>query len=213
MPAAKDKGRAGWHQATPKTSHSPDHSPKPPAAPLRLLVNIPEWRFETEAMTTAECGALLKLKMHFWRNGTLPDRDQALAQIAGLSPAAWKKARKSLEPRFTVMHGEWQREDWNDELEEAYQAINRSKEFSKAGNDARWRKYRESKHPVGSPAGSPTGNPKRNPKEHIYKTYPPQPRLNPSPASHTGEARTARSPMDLSIGSLLAGDGVGGGKR
>jgi uncharacterized protein YdaU (DUF1376 family) len=199
--ATKTKGRAGWHQATPKTSNSPDHNPKPPAAPLRLLINIPEWRFETEAMTTAECGALLKLKMHFWRNGTLPDRDQALAQITGLSPAAWKKARKALEPRFIVLHGEWQRTDWSDELAEAYQAISRSKDFSKAGNDARWGKHRTKKHPAGSPAGSPEGNPKRNPKETLRSKAPSQ-GLNSS-NGNTFEADVRAAEIDL--GLLLAG--------
>jgi hypothetical protein len=29
MAAAKDKGRAGWHQATPKTSDSQDSTQKP----------------------------------------------------------------------------------------------------------------------------------------------------------------------------------------
>lgn len=106
--------------------------------PLRLMLDIPAWHSETLALTAAERGALLALKMFFWRNGPLPDDNEALARIAGMDAKDWKKARKALEPLFIVKYGEWQREDWNDELEAAYGAVQKAKEKSQKGHAARW---------------------------------------------------------------------------
>ncbi len=36
-------------------------------------------------LTPAESNAFLNLKMHYWRIGQIPDRDAALAKIAGMS--------------------------------------------------------------------------------------------------------------------------------
>ena len=41
--------------------------------PLRLMLDIEAWKDETQLMTAAERGALLALKMFFWRTGPLPD--------------------------------------------------------------------------------------------------------------------------------------------
>ena len=129
--------------------------------PLRLMLDIAAWQLETLTLTTAERGALLALKMFFWRSGPLLDCDDALARIAGMDAKDWKKARKALEPLFIVKHGEWLRTDWSDELEEAYAAVNRVKELSRKGNAARWGKAKNaaSDLPAGNPAGSPAGIP------------------------------------------------------
>lgn len=129
--------------------------------PLRLMLDISAWQLETLTLTTAERGALLALRMFFWRSGPLLDCDDALARIAGMDAKDWKKARKALEPLFVVKHGEWLRQDWIDELEEAYAAVNRVKELSRKGNAARWgnAKNAASDLPAGNPAGSPAGIP------------------------------------------------------
>ncbi len=126
-------------------------------SPMRLMLDISAWQSETLALTAAERGALLALKMYVWRTGPLPDRDDALARIAGMDAKDWRKARKALEPLFIVKLGEWQREDWNDELEEAYAAVNRVKELSRKGNAARWGKRNPA--PAGTPGGTPAGIP------------------------------------------------------
>lgn len=131
------------------------------APPLRLMLSIEAWKDETQLMTAAERGALLALKMFFWRSGPLPDDDAALVRITGMEMKDWRKARKALEPLFIVRHGEWLRQDWIDELEEAYAAVNRVKELSRKGNAARWgkAKHAASEHPAGTPGGTPTGIP------------------------------------------------------
>lgn len=142
--------------------------------PLRLMLDIAAWQAETQIMTAAERGALLSLKMFFWRIGPLPDDDGMLARIVGMELKDWKKARKALEPLFVVRHGEWMRQDWIDELEEAYAAVNRVKELSRKGNAARWGKRREAAEsdPAGNPAGSPAGIPREilNNKERTTPT-------------------------------------------
>ncbi len=112
------------------------------APPLSLLVNIPAWQRETFSLSASGSGALLALKMHLWRTGPIPDDNQALARITGMAPQEWKKTRKTLEPLFIVMHGEWQRIDWNDELESAYEAVNKASKAGKKANKARWEKQR-----------------------------------------------------------------------
>lgn len=108
--------------------------------PLRLLIDISAWQAEVLKTPTPAiaCGALLLLKMHQWRVGPIPDDDVALARITATSPAEWKKLRKSIEPLFIVKHGEWQREDWNDELEAPYAAVNKASRAGKKANEVRW---------------------------------------------------------------------------
>ena len=129
--------------------------------PLRLMLDIPAWQSETQIMTAAERGALLALKMFFWRAGPVPDDDVVLARIVGMELKDWKKSRKAIAPLFVARHGEWMRQDWIDELEEAYAAVNRVKELSRKGNAARWGKAKNaaSDLPAGNPAGSPAGIP------------------------------------------------------
>lgn len=111
--------------------------------PKSLLVDIQAWQSETLALTAAERGALLAFKMYVWRTGPLPDRDDALARIVGMDAKDWRKARKALEPLFIVKYGEWQREDWNDELEAAYEAVNRASAAGKKAVTARWNRQKQ----------------------------------------------------------------------
>lgn len=116
------------------------HPPLPANPPFNLMLNIVRFRREVAALSTAECGALLLLKMHFWECGQIPNRDDALARITGMDPKAWKQARKALEPLFMVQHGVWRRFDWEEELRDAYEAIRKAKEKSQKGHDARWKR-------------------------------------------------------------------------
>ena len=108
--------------------------------PKRVMIDIASWQTDTMALTAAERGALLSLKMFYWGTGPIPDRDQTIAQIAGMELKDWKQARDSLEPMFSVVGGEWFRADWNDELEAAYRAVKKASDASKAANEARWGK-------------------------------------------------------------------------
>ena len=124
--------------------------------PLRLLVDIPAWQAEVLKMPAPAiaCGALLLLKMHLWRIGPIPDDDVALARITGTSPTEWKKLRKSVEPLFAIRHGEWMRQDWDDELAAAYEAVNKARQKSLKGHAARWG-GRASGNATGSTSGMP----------------------------------------------------------
>jgi uncharacterized protein YdaU (DUF1376 family) len=51
---------------------------------------IGDYLSDTMHLTCEQSGAYLHLIMHYWRAGSLPDNDVALAQIARLSVKAWK---------------------------------------------------------------------------------------------------------------------------
>lgn len=177
--------------------------------PLRLMLDIEAWKDETQLMTAAERGALLALKMFFWRTGPLPDDDAVLARIVGMEVKDWRKARKALEQLFIVKYGEWQRDDWNDELEAAYGAVSRVKELSRKGNAARWGKAKtdSSNHPAGNPAGSPAGIPQGVPHGilNIYsapnaqKPQPktPKPRANDVQPEYSGDVELAEHALGI----------------
>ena len=108
--------------------------------PKRIMIEIEPWLSETAAMSAHEVGALLLLKMFYWRTGPILDNDKSLSRIVGMEMKDWKKARKALEPMFSVVGGEWFRADWNDEIEAAYRAVKKASDASKAANEARWGK-------------------------------------------------------------------------
>ncbi len=128
-----------------------------PKKPLNLLIDIRAWQEQTATLTPAEYGALLKLKMHYWRIGQIPDRDIALAQITGFGPREWKEARQGLEPLFIVADGEWFRADWSDELEAAFAAVKKYSEASKIANKVRWARHKQRGKVSGSDSDRDSG--------------------------------------------------------
>ena len=64
---------------------------------------------DTRHLTTEEHGAYLLLLMCAWRSRrcALADEDKALARIAGLTPARWRRMRPTLEAFFVVSDGLW----------------------------------------------------------------------------------------------------------
>jgi len=173
--------------------------------PLRLMLDIPAWQSETQIMTAAERGALLALKMFFWRAGPVPDDDVVLARIVGMELKDWKKSRKAIAPLFVARHGEWMRQDWIDELEEAYAAVNRVKELSRKGNAARWGKAKNaaSDLPAGNPAGSPAGIPyeilnnKGTVAARSGKDKGPRPRANSFQPEFLGDVKIAERALGI----------------
>lgn len=107
-------------------------------SPHKLLIDIRAWQEQTALLSTAECGAFLALKMHFWRSGQIPDRDTALARIVGMESRDWKNARKALAPMFIAGDGEWFRTDWNEELEAAYAAVRKASANGRNAAQSRW---------------------------------------------------------------------------
>lgn len=149
--------------------------------PKNLLVDIRAWQAEVMATPAPAmaCGALLLLKMHLWHVGPIPDDDVALARITATSPAEWKKLRKTLEPLFSIRYGEWVRTDWSEELEAAYEAVNKARAKSQKGHAARWGN-RATGNASGTASGMPAGMLNINSVLNAQKPQPkpPKPRVN-----------------------------------
>jgi uncharacterized protein YdaU (DUF1376 family) len=50
----------------------------------------------TTRLTTEQHGAYFLLLLDYWKSGPPPNDDAVLAQIARMSPAAWRKAKPAL---------------------------------------------------------------------------------------------------------------------
>ena len=170
--------------------------------PLRLMLDIAAWQLETLTLTTAERGALLALKMFFWRSGPLLDCDDALARIAGMDAKDWKKARKALEPLFIVKHGEWLRTDWSDELDAAHVAVQKAKEKSRKGHAVRWGWDATGNAPsnaTGTATGMPPSmlNNKGTVAARSGKDNPPRPRANDVQPEFLGDVEIAERALGI----------------
>ena len=172
--------------------------------PLRLMLDIVAWQLETQLMTAAERGALLALKMFFWRSGPLPDDDEVLARIAGMDPKNWRAARKTLEPLFVVRRGEWMRQDWIDELEEAYAAVNRAKKRSQKGHAARW-----GRDASGNASSNATGT-ASGMLNNIGDAQPAQQRQKPQTPPSQGEGFSGQPDFEADVEIAEAALGIGG---
>ena len=175
--------------------------------PLRLLIDIPAWQSEVLQMPAPAiaCGALLLLKMHLWRIGPIPDDDVALARITATSPAEWKRLRKSIEPLFIVKYGEWQREDWNDELEASFEAVNKASRAGKKANEIRWGRKKQASESDSESDRNRTPNPILNIKAHTTPTTerqtaqpnPPRPRANSFQPEFLGDVEIAERALGI----------------
>jgi uncharacterized protein YdaU (DUF1376 family) len=65
---------------------------------------IADYLADTAHLTAAQSGAYLLLIMHYWQSGSLPDIDGALARIARMTPAEWKRNRATIQSFF---HDGW----------------------------------------------------------------------------------------------------------
>lgn len=59
---------------------------------------------DTQHLDAAETGAYMLLLGHYWLNGGLPEADAALARIARMTPAQWKRSRGALMKFFPDGH-------------------------------------------------------------------------------------------------------------
>jgi uncharacterized protein YdaU (DUF1376 family) len=77
---------------------------------------VGDYLADTAHLRTVEHGAYLLLIMHYWRQQGLPTDDLALARIARLTLAEWKRARPAIEPLFL---NDWKHKRIEFELTEA----------------------------------------------------------------------------------------------
>jgi uncharacterized protein YdaU (DUF1376 family) len=61
---------------------------------------VADYLAATAHLSAAQSGAYLHLIMHYWWTGGLPDDDGALARIARMSRAQWRRARPVIEKFF-----------------------------------------------------------------------------------------------------------------
>ena len=99
---------------------------------------IGDYLADTGRLTTEQHGAYLLIIMDYWRNGSPPDDDEALAAITRLPLQAWQKHRKSIERMFTIIDGEWVHKRIEEELQASKDNKEKSSKRGKAGAEKRW---------------------------------------------------------------------------
>lgn len=108
-----------------------------PPRPFRFSVQLPALIAETQHLDPEAFGCLMRLMHAYWQSGPAKDDDRILARLVGLSPDEWSQVRPDIEVFFDVIHGQWIHWRLDEELEAAYDAINRNKARTKAATAAR----------------------------------------------------------------------------
>lgn len=113
-----------------------------PKAPLWMPLYVAEHSADTARLSVAELGSLLRLMCSYWHTGPIPDHNDVLARIVGVSPSAWSGLRPTVEQFFDVKAGVWTHPGLDVELEKAYDAIQRNAKRTEAATRARLTKQR-----------------------------------------------------------------------
>lgn len=96
-----------------------------------LPLHVSQYLLDTAHLCTVEHGAYLLLLMTAWTRGAvLPNDDRALASIARLSVAQWKRIRPRIEPFFSVVGDTWVQKRLTAEYDKASE---RSRSFAERG--------------------------------------------------------------------------------
>ena len=111
-----------------------------PRTPYRFTIELPAHVADTVHLSAEEHGAYLRLLFSYWRSGPPKDDDRVLARITGLTVDEWADVRPMVEPYFEVLHGQWMHWRTDDELQAAYESIEKSSRAGKAAAKARWDK-------------------------------------------------------------------------
>jgi uncharacterized protein YdaU (DUF1376 family) len=92
----------------------------------------------TTRLTTEQHGAYLLLLLDYWKSGPPPNDDAVLAQIARLSPAAWRKARSALIGFFTIEGDRLIQKRVERERQRAAEITEERSKAGKVGAEKRW---------------------------------------------------------------------------
>jgi uncharacterized protein YdaU (DUF1376 family) len=92
----------------------------------------------TNRLTAEQHGAYLLLILDQWTNGPLPNNDGVLAQIARMTPAAWRKAKPALIGYFKVKDGQLVQKRVEQERERASTITEKRSQSGKAGAAGKW---------------------------------------------------------------------------
>ncbi|MHB2265683.1 YdaU family protein [Aliihoeflea sp. PC F10.4] len=85
---------------------------------------------DTTHMTTVQHGAYLLLIMHYWRNEGVPDDDQMLSRVTGLSMTEWRKMRPIIREMFNEG---WRHKRIDRDIREAKEAYERRAKAGRKG--------------------------------------------------------------------------------
>ncbi len=94
-----------------------------------------DYRGDTMHLSTVQHGAYLLLIMHYWLHGGLPDDNEQLARITGLSTAEWRRHRPTIQAFFAKG---WKHRRIERELAISVEKYRRRSEAGKLGNQVRW---------------------------------------------------------------------------
>lgn len=109
-----------------------------PRTPFKFSLHSPGHLADTMHLSAEEHGAYLRLLFSYWRSGPPKDDDHVLGRIVGMSGDQWADVRPLVEPYFEVLHDQWMHWRTDDELQSAYEAIERSSRTGTVTARARW---------------------------------------------------------------------------
>lgn len=95
---------------------------------------IADYRADTCHLSAAQHGAYLLLIMHYWQTGGLPQDDAALARIACMSAAEWKRARPTISSFFSEG---WKHGRIDEEIAHAEAKFEKRSQAGKRGGNAK----------------------------------------------------------------------------
>lgn len=99
---------------------------------------IGDYLADTARLTTEQHGAYLLMLMDHWRNGPLPDDDDALAAVTKLPMPAWLRHKATLAGFFTVLDEKWFQKRLAEEKKRARAITAKRSVAGKAGAGKRW---------------------------------------------------------------------------
>lgn len=98
----------------------------------------------TTRLTTEQHGAYILLLLDYWKSGPPPNNDAVLAQIARMSPAAWRKAKPAIIGFFELSDGQLIQKRVEKERARAAEITEERSKAGKAGAAKRWHEGKQS---------------------------------------------------------------------
>jgi uncharacterized protein YdaU (DUF1376 family) len=114
-----------------------------PVRPFRFAITLAPLAMETQHLTPEAFGCLIRLMFAYWSSGPAKDDNRVLARLVGLTPGGWKAIRPEVEEFFDIDGGRWINWRLDEEIQAAYDAINRNHARTRAATEARKRKRGE----------------------------------------------------------------------
>lgn len=118
--------------------------------PFRFTCQLPELLADTSHLSAESFGALMRLRMSYWRSGPIKDDAKTLVRISGVQIAEWAKVRGDIESFFEISGETWTCWTTHQDMEESYRAISANRKKTEAARLAKLMKRIESNSDRGS---------------------------------------------------------------